>query len=68
MSLLSEAEDAYRRTRAEAKLYGAFQLRQRYRRIHDRTHSGDSVMLARLAALRDELVYRGIEPPHVRSA
>lgn len=65
MSLLTDAEAAYRRQRAESKLFGAFGLRQCYRKLHARATNDDSVVLARLAALKDEMVLRNVEVPHV---
>lgn len=65
MSLLTDAEYAYRRQRAEAKLFGAFGLRQAYRKVHASSAGQDSIALARLAALKDEMVLRNLEAPHV---
>jgi len=65
MSLLTDAEAAYRQQRAQAKLVGAFHLRQSYRRLYVRVDRNDSIALARLAAVKDELVIRGVEVPHV---
>ena len=65
MSLLTDAESAYRQQRAAVRLLGPFRLRQAYRRLHGRAGSDDVLVLARLAALKDELILRGVEVPHV---
>lgn len=65
MSLLTDAEHAYRQQRADDKLAGPFRLRQQYRKLRVRAGRDDMVALARLAALKDELILRGVEVPHV---
>lgn len=65
MSLLTDAEYAYRRQRADVQLVGERQLRRTYRRAHRRAANGSDLARVRLRALRDEFIYRGVEPPCV---
>lgn len=65
MSLLADAEYAYKRQRADVQLVGARVLRKAYRRAHARAGRGNDLALARLKALTDEFIARGLEPPRV---
>ena len=60
MSLLTDAEQAYRAQRAAVQLVGPKALRRAYRRTERRARDGDQLALVRLAAVRDEYLRRGI--------
>ena len=60
MSQLREAERTYREARAAAKTRSLFTLKWEFGRVgRMATGSTDACMLARRAALRDELISRG---------
>lgn len=65
MSLLADAEYAYKRQRADVQLVRERELRKTYRRAHARAEAGSDIAKARLKALRDEFTSRGVEPPRV---
>ena len=66
MSLLTEAEQAYKEQRAAVQLVGARALRRAYDRVERQARGQDPLALARLAALRDECTRRGIDPTDTR--
>lgn len=65
MSLLTEAEYAYRRQRADVQLVGERGLRKAFRRAHERAERGSDLAKVRRRALLDEFAWRGLEPPRV---
>jgi len=62
VSLLADAEYAYKRQRADVQLAGERE-RKTYHRAHARAEGGNDIAKARLKALRDEFTSRGVEPP-----
>ena len=63
MSLLADAEYAYKSQRADVQFAGERELRRTYHRAHARAEGGNDIAKARLKALRDEFTSRGVEPP-----
>lgn len=63
MSLLTDAEQAYRDQRAAVQLAGRRELRKAFRGAWRRAAHGNDLALVRVKALRDEYAARGLEPP-----